>query len=134
MALGAVLSQKDKSGDVHPVAYASRALKYAETRNSAFERELLGVVWGISNFRHYLSGSLFTLYCDQQAISQVLKIQDSGRISRWVLALQNYNIKYKHTLGKYNVPIDVLSRNVNVIQEVNVDSNFSPEFIRSCQN
>lgn len=132
-ALGAVLSQKDKAGDLHPVAYASRTLKDAETRYSTFERELLGVVWGISNFRHYLYGRTFTLYCDQQAISQVLKVQDSSRVSRWALALQNYNIKYEHTPGKCNVPADVLSRNINVIQQVDIDSAFSNEFIKSSQ-
>ncbi|MGR0243505.1 ribonuclease H family protein [Klebsiella pneumoniae] len=49
-ALGAVLSQASQSGD-RPIAYASRRLTEAETRYSALERELLGIIWAIEHFR-----------------------------------------------------------------------------------
>ncbi|KAL1115008.1 hypothetical protein AAG570_007831 [Ranatra chinensis] len=53
VALGAVLSQLDHLGD-RPVAFASRKLTSAESRYSAIERELLGVVWAVEYFRPYL--------------------------------------------------------------------------------
>ena len=33
-----------------------------------------------------------------------------GRLARWVLALQEYNLQWEYILGKRNVVADVLSR------------------------
>ena len=115
-AIGAVLSQYDENGDLHPVGYASRSLKDAETRYSVFEKELLAIVWGIGNFRQYLYGRQFTLFCDQQSLSRALDLKECGRVTRWALTLQNYDFTIKHTPGKDNIPADVLSRAVNVAQ------------------
>lgn len=135
-ALGAVLSQADENGDVHPIAYASRRLNDAETRYSTFERETLGVVWGITNFRHYLYGRKFTLFCDQKSLSFTLRLRDSGRVTRWALTLQEYDYDIRHVPGRENVVADVLSRAVNVTQTINRHlelSCLSPSRIRLLQ-
>ena len=46
-AVGAILEQ-DLGQGLRPVAYASRKLNHAESRYSAYERELLGIVWAIA--------------------------------------------------------------------------------------
>ena len=51
--LGAVLSQHQADGKIHPVAFASRALSRSE-KNYAIS-ETLAVVWAISHFNAYLS-------------------------------------------------------------------------------
>lgn len=33
-----------------------------------------------------------------------------GRLSRWILALQNFNIDWEHITGKSNIVPDILSR------------------------
>lgn len=113
-AIGAVLGQVGKDELLHPVGYASRRLTDAETRYSVFEREALAVIWGINNYRQYLYGKKFKLYCDQKSLSYALKLKDSGRITRWALFLENYDFEIVHIPGKENIPADVLSRNVNV--------------------
>ena len=59
--LGAVLSQKDDKGHLHPVAYASRALHKHERNYHVTELETLGIVWAAKYFRAYLLGT--TVLC-----------------------------------------------------------------------
>ena len=47
---GAVLSQPQVDGKLHPVAYASRALNKTERNYIITELETLAVVWAISHF------------------------------------------------------------------------------------
>ena len=46
VAVGAILEQDFSSG-LQPIAFASRKLNATEIRYSAYERELLGIVWAI---------------------------------------------------------------------------------------
>ena len=47
--IGAVLSQQQSDGRLHPVAYASRALSHAESHYSITELKTLAVVWAIDH-------------------------------------------------------------------------------------
>jgi len=51
--IGSVLSQGSIGHDL-PVAYASRVLTKAEKNYSVIERELIAIVWGCKQFRHYI--------------------------------------------------------------------------------
>ena len=46
VAIGAIL-QQDVGISLQPIAFASRKLQQAEIRYSAYERELLGIVWAL---------------------------------------------------------------------------------------
>lgn len=116
LALGAVLCQEDDDKHLHPVAYASRKLKDAETRYSVVEKEALAVVWGVSHFRQYLLGKPFVVYCDQASLSHVFKLKDpTSRIARWNMTLSQYQPHIKYLPGKLNFTADYLSRNVNTV-------------------
>ena len=49
--LGAVLSQKDDKGHLHPVAYASKALHKHERNYHVTKLETLDTVWAAKYFR-----------------------------------------------------------------------------------
>ena len=55
VAVGAIL-QQDVGNGLQPVVFASRKLQQAEVRYSAYERELLGIVWAIGQWKHYFQG------------------------------------------------------------------------------
>ena len=55
VAVGAVLQQRIE-GQWQPLAYFSKSLKPAETRYSAFDRELLGIYLAIKHFRYFVEG------------------------------------------------------------------------------
>ena len=82
--LGAILSQIQEDGCVHPVSYASRALAPAEWNYGTTDLETLAVVWTISHFRHYLYNQHVKIYTDHTAVKSVLLNQDiSGKYARW---------------------------------------------------
>lgn len=110
-ALGAVLIQEDEDGFPHPISFASRKLNSPEINYSVFEKEALGVVFGINHFKQYLYGKEFIVYCDQQSLSHIFKLKDpTSRIARWILTLQEYTHKIVHKPGRLNQMADYLSR------------------------
>ena len=68
VALGAVLQQADAIGQLHPVAFASRQLRDAETRYAALDRETLAFVFGLTMFKTYLF-SKFVAHTDSSVLS-----------------------------------------------------------------
>ena len=55
VAIGAILEQHFGSG-LQPIAYSSRKLNPTKIRYSVYERELLGIVWAIGQWKHYFQG------------------------------------------------------------------------------
>ena len=114
VSVGAILEQDFGMG-LQPVAYESRKLNPAETRYSAYERELLGIVWAIGKWRHYLEGKHFIVQTDHSSLRH-LPNQPSvnRRIWKWVSILQGYDIEIRHIPGKTN-PADALTRKISCI-------------------
>jgi len=56
-AIGAVLSQKDMQTNLwHPVAFFSKSLDVHERNYKIYDKELLAVIRGLEEYRHYLEG------------------------------------------------------------------------------
>ena len=106
--LGAVLLQDDK-----PVIYASRTLTETEQRYSNIERELLGVVFALERFHHYVYGYTATVQTDHKPLVSVWKksiVCNSPRLQRLLLRLSQYDVNIEYLKGKDNVVADALSR------------------------
>ena len=65
--LGAVLSQRQADGVLHPVAFASRSLSPAERNYSVTDLETPAVVWAMQHFRAYLYGHKVTVVTDHSS-------------------------------------------------------------------
>lgn len=118
-ALGAVLLQGEGT-DERPIEYASRLLTTAESNYSTTEREALAVVWAIEKFRGYLEGAKVIIGTDHQPLKWLLSLKTpSGRLARWALKLQAYDLQISYTPGSQNVVADMLSRPpiANEVQE-----------------
>ena len=70
--VGAALSQEDDTGVLRPVAFAGRCLRKHEKNYNTTERELLGVVYAVQHFRHYLENRHFKLYTDHADNTQAI--------------------------------------------------------------
>lgn len=109
-ALGAVLVQGEKEEE-HIIEYASRLLLVAEKNYSTTEREALAVVWAVQKFRGYIEGSEVLVLTDHQPLKWLFSLKSpTGRLARWALQLQTFNIRFEYTPGRQNIVADTLSR------------------------
>ena len=109
--VGAVLSQKDKNGEEHPVGYFSKKLLPREERYSTIEKECLAIKLGVQAFRVYLLWRQFTIQTDHRSLEWLNRLKENNsRLTRWSLALQPYNFVVEHRAGEKNGNADALSR------------------------
>ncbi len=118
VGLGAVLSQEQDDGTIHPVAYASRSVDKHERNYGISELETLGLVWALRYFRHYLLGHPCLVYTDHAACLSILNTaKPSGKLARWALTVQEMDVTIRHKSGKRNSNADALSRCPADVQE-----------------
>ena len=125
VALGGVLEQK-VAGTWRPIAFFSRQLRPAETKYSAFDRELLAIYLGIRHFRYFLEGRTFTVFTDHKPLTFAMsKISDpwSARQQRHLSYVSEYTTDIQHVDGKNNHVADALSRaTINaIVQDVDFE-------------
>ena len=96
VGLGAILSQEQEDGTIHPVAYASRSLDKHERNYGISELETLGLVWAVRYFRPYILGHPCTVYTDHVACLSILNIEKpSGKLARWALTIQEMDLTHQ---------------------------------------
>ena len=112
-ALGAVLSQYQDDGLLHPVAYYSRKFSAAEINYDVYDKELLAIITAFEQWRHYLDGAqhTITVFCDHRnlqyfASSWVL----NRRQARWSLFLADFDFVISYRPGTQQGKPDALSR------------------------
>ena len=111
-ALGAVLEQEEDDGKLHPVGYASKTLTKIEQKYLTTELECYAVVWGIEKFHHYLYERKFKVITDHQALTWLIKNENSlkGRRACWVLKMEPYDFEIIYKEGRKHKNTDALSR------------------------
>ena len=112
LAVGGTLEQL-QGGKWVPIAFFSKSLQKAETRYSAFDRELLGLYLAIKHFRYFLEGRSFTAYTDHKPLTFALSGTGdawSPRQSRHLSFISEFTTDLRHITGKQNVAADALSR------------------------
>ena len=111
VGVGAVLYQQ-VGGKRRVVAYYSRLLLDRERRYTVSEKEFLAIVAALKKWRILLLGRRFEVLTDHRALVSYLRFCRllSPRISRWVLALQEFDFSLEYVAGPTNIVADALSR------------------------
>ena len=75
------------------------------------EKELSAIVWALQKFRTYLQGAEIINRTDHMALTflKTCKLVNA-RLTRWILAIQDYSIAIEHCPGRQNIAADLLSR------------------------
>ena len=109
-ALGAFLCQA-QNGQERVISYWSRQLSKPERNYSTIEREALAAVATIKEFYPYLYGFSFTLVTDHNPLTAFKSLKDvGGRLARWMMFLQQFQLKIEYKPGKVHSDADALSR------------------------
>ncbi|CAC5393047.1 unnamed protein product [Mytilus coruscus] len=112
IGVGAVLAQTTDPNEKldNPIGYASRQLRKHALNYAVIEKEALAIVWAVDHFRQYLYGHKFTVITDHNPLRWLMTIKNpSGRLARWSLALQEYDLTIEYRSGKLHGNADGLS-------------------------
>jgi hypothetical protein len=115
--IGAVLSQ-NVNGKEHPLAYVSRLLSSSEVNYSITEKECLALIWSLEKFRPLIWGCKLIIITDHEALCWLRTKRDlAGRLARWSLCLQEYDVEIQYRSGKLHQNADCLLRNPLLTKE-----------------
>src|SRR6201999_276085 len=112
-ALGAVCSQYDDEGRLHPIAFYSRKLLPAEMNYQIYDKELLAIVVAFKHWRHYLefSSRPTEVLTDHKNLEYFTTTRSlSRRQVRWSEILSDFCFTIKYRPGVQNAAADALSR------------------------
>lgn len=110
-AVGSCLTQINEIGAEQPIAYASQKLTDTQTRWSTIERESYAVIFSLQKWNEIIFGAPITVWCDHNPLTYVVSCAPkSARLTRWALALQQYDLTIRYKKGCQNVAADCLSR------------------------
>jgi hypothetical protein len=112
-ALGAILSQPNKDGRLHPVTFHSRKFIAAEINYEIHDKELLAIVDSFQEWRHFLEGVQHpvTVYTDHKNLEYFMSTKVLNRRQvRWSISFLRFNFVITYCLGSKQIRSDVLSR------------------------
>ena len=93
------------------IAYTSKHLNEREAKWSTTEKECFAIIHAIDVFRPYLYGRAFTVFTDHRPLEWLMsKPEPAGRLQRWALKIQEYNMKIGYRPGRSHQNADCLSR------------------------
>jgi hypothetical protein len=99
-AVGCVLAQCDSNGREQPVAFASSKLTPTQYNWATIEKEEHACIWALQKYRHWLFGSVTTLYSDHNPLTYLSDSSPkSAKLMRWALALQEFHIQFQYRAG-----------------------------------
>jgi len=131
-AVGNTLSQLDENGHDHPIHFASRQLTSTEKNYTMTKQEGLVVIFSLKKFRHYLLGYKAKIVTDHKALTYLVnKPNPSGRLARWLLLMEEFDIDIVHRLGRRHGNVDGLIRAYKRLGDVLEDDDFPDVVIMS---
>ena len=98
-----------------PVAFASSKFTTTQCNWATIEKEAYACIWALQKYRHWLFGSVTTLYSDHNPLTYLSESSPkSAKLMRWALALQEFNILFRYRAGRLNQAADCVSRMVSL--------------------
>nr|CAD2201248.1 unnamed protein product [Meloidogyne enterolobii] len=122
IAIAGCLLQKKDDGE-HPISFSSRKTTPNEQKYTTAELEALAIVYCLEQYRPYIEGIGTTIVrTDNSVACSLMKNKNLvGRMAKYQLAVQAYDIKIEHRSGKSNKFCDHLSRYPNNEPNANKD-------------
>src|SRR5436305_3564569 len=110
---GAILSQLQSDGNLHPARYESGIWNDIERKYDAVKLECRGLLKALRKFRFWLYGRHFKLETDAQTLVWLLNQPPNdlpnAMITRWLTYIRLFDFDVKHVAGNKNGGADALS-------------------------
>lgn len=106
-----MLMQNNEAGRAHPIYYANWLLTYCELRYPSPEKLTMSLLFVCAKFRHYLLSSPFlvVVQCETNELKRVVQhFEPTGRATRFLVALQQYDLIFKTTKTQRYVHVRLL--------------------------
>ena len=110
LAIGAVLTQFDDTGNEYPVAYLSRRCQGKESTYSARRGEAVALWYSVKRWRPFLEGVHFKVVSDHLSLAFLRRPQDDAKLQRVVNELEHFSFDVVYKKGSRHVDADALSR------------------------
>jgi len=104
-AIGAVLSQRDDEGRLHPVAFHSRKFQPMEINYEIHDKELLAIVDAFKHWRRYCEGAIHQVqvFLDHQNLEYFTTTKVlNRRQARWAQELAGIDFQIYYRPGSRN--------------------------------
>ena len=112
-AIGAILSQSDKNGILHPVAFYSRKFTPPEINYPIYDKELSAIIAAFEEWRPYLVGAQHRIQVVTDHKNLVYFTTTcilNWRQARWSTFLADYDVEIVFRPGAQHGKADALSR------------------------
>jgi hypothetical protein len=94
-----------------PISFYSQKLSRPQMSWSVIEREAYAVIASLKKFFSIVFGSTIIVYSDHNPLTYVVEgSTHSAKLTRWSLALQEYNVIFRYAKAKNNIVADYFSR------------------------
>jgi hypothetical protein len=112
--VGAVLLQTQRTGELQPVAYISRAMTPTERRYAQIEKVVLAFMWACERLSDYLLGMQFHVQTDHKPLVPLFSSKHLEelplRVQRFRMRMMRFQFTISHVPGKDLTIADTLSR------------------------
>eukprot|EP00921_Rhytidocystis_pertsovi_P024364 GHVQ01039171.1.p1 GENE.GHVQ01039171.1~~GHVQ01039171.1.p1 ORF type:complete len:1497 (+),score=174.64 GHVQ01039171.1:92-4492(+) len=109
--VGAALAQV-QDGEVVLLEFASTKFNVTQCNWATREREAYAIVYAVEKFADYLIGHRTIVLTDHQSLVWLNKAT-SGKLARWSLRLQQFQVEIAYLDGEVNCVADFLSRTID---------------------
>ena len=97
------------NGIEYPIAFISKALKREQLRWSTPEKEAYAIYYAFVKLEYLIRDVHFTLRTDHKNLTYI-NLENTGKVKRWKLAIQEFDFDIEHIPGHLNVVADGFSR------------------------
>jgi hypothetical protein len=115
--IGAILLQLIDGVEPRPIAIMSKALSREQLRWSTIDKECYALFRAVTHWDHLLRDVPFTVQTDHKNIL-FTQPDKTGKVRRWLLALQEYDMNVTYIPGANNNVADAFSRLLCPIEDV----------------
>ena len=110
-AVAGYISQPDGDGTDCPLAFFSVKLSGQQKSWTSVHKEAFAVIAALKKYLNWIFGSPVHIYSDHNPLTFLTQsAPQSAKLMRWVLALQEFDIKFHYVKGALNTAPDRLSQ------------------------